>query len=392
MKRKLYLSIVLIAFMCVPGMNVIAQTYTITFPSAPPPTNDPSVDQNDHLNPPNIPEDAIETGVRFYVTQPGTVTGIRFYKGNLVTGTHIGHLWTNTGTQLAQATFSETANGWQEVAISVHINAGTNYVASVFNNIGDYAGQNNAWVDQGGADYGTAPIKVVAYSNDPAHNGVYKYLFNATNPNGAFPDQDGGASNYWIDIRFQPDFSLPVSLSEFKATVNTSDVVLSWKTDFENNNRGFDIQRSNDGINWYNVGNLNGAGQSTTVKTYSFTDHQLAPGKYFYRLRQNDFDGKSTYSGVVTALINGKGVVSLYQNYPNPFNTTSTIRFDLPSTQKIRLSVIDLAGREVQVLVNELGQAGTHQAVINAAALQRQVYLVRLQTESGVLTKAILVQ
>ena len=64
----------------------------------------------------------------------GYITGIRFYKGSGNTGTHVGHLWTSTGTLLATATFSnETASGWQQVnfATPVAITAGTTYVGVV---------------------------------------------------------------------------------------------------------------------------------------------------------------------------------------------------------------------------------------------------------------------
>ena len=370
-----------------------AQSYTITFPNSPPPTNDPSVDQNDHINFPNVPEDAIETGVKFYVTQPGTVTGIRFYKGNLVTGTHIGHLWTIGGSQLAQATFSETANGWQEVAISQHIAANTPFVASVFSNVGDYAGENNGFSDLGfGINYGTPPIKVYTVSNAPGvgGNGVYKYLFNATNPTGAFPDQDGGATNFWIDIRFVPDFSLPVTLIDFKAVTATKDISLSWKTSSETNNKGFELQRSNNGADWYPVTFINGVGESTTIQNYSYTDKSLAPGLYYYRVKQVDRDGKSKNSSVVTASVSGKGQVLLYA--ANPITDAGTIRFDLPTAQKVRLSLIDVAGREVKVLVNKTGEAGSHQVSLNGAGLGRQLYYLRLQTENGIITKKIVVQ
>src|SRR5262245_51761974 len=133
MKRIFYpfITMLLVAVL-LSAVSANAQSYTISFPNSPPATNDPSLDQNDHINAPNVAEDAIEVGTRFRVTQPGTITRIRFFKGNLVSGTHIGHLWSNSGTQLAQATFSESGNGWQEVTVSVHINPGVTYVASVF--------------------------------------------------------------------------------------------------------------------------------------------------------------------------------------------------------------------------------------------------------------------
>ncbi len=72
----------------------------------------------------------------------GYITGIRFYKGPGNTGTHIGNLWTSTGTLLATVTFTdETASGWQEADFStpVAITAGTTYVASYYAPAGDYA-------------------------------------------------------------------------------------------------------------------------------------------------------------------------------------------------------------------------------------------------------------
>ncbi len=386
-------------FMC--GATINAQSYTIDFSAHPPPaTTDPSLDLNDHISPPFIPEDAIEVGVRFRVTQPGTVTGIRFYKGNGVAGTHIGHLWTNSGTQLAQATFTETASGWQEVVVAVHISSGVNYVASVFNNLGDYAAEPNGsynWNVNGAPpndapnDFGAPPIKVIRATNDPGGNGIYSYLFNATNPNGAFPSTDGGGTNFWIDLRFVPDFSLPVSLSDFRATTANSDVLLSWKTEHEYNNSGFEIQRSNNGADWYAVSFVSGVQQSDVTRNYNYSDKALAPGSYYYRLKQTDLDGKSTFSAIATATITGKGKVLLFQNSPNPFSSSTTIRFDLPVTQHARLSVVDMAGREIKVLSDQLSEAGSHIVTLDAANLRKQIYLIRLQTNNGILTQKIVV-
>ena len=84
----------------------------------------------------------LEVGVKFRSSAAGRITGVRFYKGATNTGTHVGHLWTGTGTLLATATFTnETATGWQEVAFSspVTITAGTTYVASYYAPRGNYA-------------------------------------------------------------------------------------------------------------------------------------------------------------------------------------------------------------------------------------------------------------
>ena len=112
----------------------------------------------------------------------GQITGIRFYKGTGNTGTHVGNLWTGTGTQLATATFTnETASGWQQVtfATPVSITAGTVYVASYLAPVGHYA------VDGGyfatGVD--NAPLHALA-DGVSGGNGVYAYGVDA-----ALPDQ-----------------------------------------------------------------------------------------------------------------------------------------------------------------------------------------------------------
>ena len=84
-------------------------------------------------NPSQPDAHAVELGVKFESSVAGYITGIRFYKGSGNTGTHVGYLWSNTGTLLATATFTnETASGWQQVNFStpVGIAAGTIYIAS----------------------------------------------------------------------------------------------------------------------------------------------------------------------------------------------------------------------------------------------------------------------
>ena len=71
--------------------------------------------------------------MKFRSDVAGYVTGVRFYKAAGNTGTHVGNLWSSTGTRLATATFTgETASGWQQVTFSppVAIAANTVYVAS----------------------------------------------------------------------------------------------------------------------------------------------------------------------------------------------------------------------------------------------------------------------
>jgi electron transfer flavoprotein alpha/beta subunit len=145
---------------------------------------------------------ALELGVKFRSDVAGTVTGVRFYKGPTNTGTHIGNLWTSTGTLLATATFTnETATGWQTVTFAnpVMINPNTTYIASYHTNVGQYAftaGGLSVAVDN-------PPLHALANGTDGA-NGVYMYSTAS-----AFPSSASNGSNYWVDVAFTPGSTTP---------------------------------------------------------------------------------------------------------------------------------------------------------------------------------------
>jgi hypothetical protein len=146
---------------------------------------------------PNLGNDgqAIEVGVKFQVTQPGYITGVRFYKKAGNTGTHIGHLWNSGGTQLAEATFiNETASGWQEVLFNtpVSITTGTTYVASYFNSAGYY----NVTRPYFTSAVVNGPVRALANGEDGS-NGVFRF-----SPTPAFPASGNQASNFWVDVIF----------------------------------------------------------------------------------------------------------------------------------------------------------------------------------------------
>ena len=137
-----------------------------------------------------------ELGVKFRSDVAGSVTGIRFYKASTNTGTHVGSLWSSTGTLLAQATFAnETASGWQQVTFSspVAIAANTTYVASYHAPNGHYAEDDNYFASSG---VNSAPLHALAAGVD-GPDGVYAYGASST-----FPTNNYLSANYWVDVVF----------------------------------------------------------------------------------------------------------------------------------------------------------------------------------------------
>lgn len=148
-------------------------------------------------NPSDQDRAAVELGVRFRTDVAGKLAGIRYYKSAANTGRHTAHLWSNTGTLLASATFtSESASGWQTVRFGspVTLVAGATYVASYHTDVGRYAGDTSYFK---GRSVDSGPLHALADGQGGA-NGVYRY--GAT----AFPNQTYQSTNYWVDVVFAP--------------------------------------------------------------------------------------------------------------------------------------------------------------------------------------------
>jgi hypothetical protein len=117
---------------------------------------------------------SVELGVKFRSDVAGYITGVRFYKAAANTGTHLGHLWTSTGTLLGTVTFAgETASGWQAASFSssVPISANTTYIVSYFAPAGHYSDTDSFFATSG---VDNPPLHALANGID-GPNGVYVY-------------------------------------------------------------------------------------------------------------------------------------------------------------------------------------------------------------------------
>jgi hypothetical protein len=180
---------------------------------------------------------------------------------------------------------------------------------------------------------------------------------------------------------------LPVELTFFTAAASARGVELQWKTATEVNNAGYVIEKANLSSNslpirWSKVGYIEGHGTTNAPHSYSFSD-KPGSGKYQYRLKQIDRDGKFEYSKEVeVTIVTTPTVFALSQNYPNPFNPSTVIGYSIASASHVVLKVYDLLGREVAVLVNDQMQPGNYTATFDASRLSSGVYCYRLDAGS----------
>ncbi|MFH0733602.1 MAG: T9SS type A sorting domain-containing protein [bacterium] len=186
-------------------------------------------------------------------------------------------------------------------------------------------------------------------------------------------------STSWIDL-------VPVELTSFSAVNNGNNVNVSWSTATETNNNGFELFRNNQKITF-----VNGNGTTTERKSYSYIDENLASGKYNYQLFQIDYDGtRSLVAKTDVEVSSVPNNFSLSQNYPNPFNPTTTIKFALPTTSNVKLTIYNTIGKEIAVLVNGSMEAGNHNVNWNAGNNTSGMYFFKLEAGNFTATKKMM--
>jgi aminopeptidase N len=237
----------------------------------------------------------------------------------------------------------------------------------------------------------SGPDTTVRVMND-VNNQLFNFMFTRQPSAVQF---DPGNQIVLKSATLQQIAPVPVELTSLNASANGNIVILKWTTATEINNRGFEIQRkvfspqsAVGNFDFERIGFVQGVGTSTNTKEYSYVDAVSNFGKYAYRLKQIDFDGKFNYSEevYVDAGVKPESFV-LEQNYPNPFNPTTFIKFTLPQASKVNLSVYNSLGELVNVLAYGSYEAGTYERVFDAKNLSSGIYVYVLRADNIVLNQ-----
>lgn len=184
---------------------------------------------------------------------------------------------------------------------------------------------------------------------------------------------------------------LPVELVSFVGFNNGNQVILNWKTASEINSYGYEIQKSLQNLNeWKSIGFVNGAGNSSVNQYYYFTESNVPPGQYNYRLKIIDLDGSYKFSDHININVSVPTELKLEQNFPNPFNPSTTINYSIEKNGFVSLKVFDALGTEVANLVNENKLAGNYSINFNAENLADGIYFYSLKTGNNSLTRKMI--
>lgn len=176
---------------------------------------------------------------------------------------------------------------------------------------------------------------------------------------------------------------LPIELMEFTAVAKKNTVALSWATASERNNDYFTIERSTEGKQFEPYAYMAGAGNSSSVLRYSLTDSSPLEGISYYRLKQTDFDGSTTYSKIQSVHFVEELEIAIY---PNPSNGECFLTGK--KVQDCTISLIDAYGKEVTV---PRSNDGTGVKFITHA-LVNGIYFIRITRNEEVQQLKLLIQ
>ena len=179
---------------------------------------------------------------------------------------------------------------------------------------------------------------------------------------------------------------MPVTLLDFTGQKQDNRNLLQWRTATEQNNRGFELQRSANGIDFSSIAfeptKAGSGGNSTALLSYSYSDTKPFIGNNYYRLKQIDFDGKATLSNVVLIKGSKSNELMLSAIYPNPASKTLHVVINAPASQTAQLLITDLAGRSVQQQTINL-QPGDNNLDVNVSTLAKGVYILKVVCADG---------
>jgi len=177
---------------------------------------------------------------------------------------------------------------------------------------------------------------------------------------------------------------LPVTLIEIRGQLNDKNVLLNWKTSFEQNSSYFEIQKSTDGINFNTIGSINAAGNSSVQRNYHLTDYHINQFNY-YRLKMTDTDGKFVYSKII--LIKNPFDQQDVWIIKNPVTNSIQLRLAKLPLNKVQIDLITISG--VKLLHREFSRSSEITLDISGTYLPAGIYLLRVNVDGELFSKKI---
>ena len=253
--------------------------------------------------------------------------------------------------------FTPATSQWTWMGGDSTINALGNYgIQGVFAATNKPAARNSAvsWIDKSGTLWLFGGNSYISSYKRDVMNDLWKYSIAAAT-------------------------SLPVRFSSFTAHKQMHTVLVTWTTAQEQNSRYYIIERSSTGVVYDSIGTVAARNITSSATNYAFIDLTPLSGANFYRLKQEDKDGRFMYSGVAKVVM--REDAARFTVIQNPVQGALELNVQLPVAQKLTLHVRNMNG---QLLLSEerMGNKGSSLLSVPVGHLSRGVYLIHVQSKN----------
>lgn len=260
--------------------------------------------------------------------------------------------------------------------------AAANWSTSDPNSYTTYGGNSDLWGE--------------VWTADDINNANFGVAISAKRTGGGGGSADPRIDHVRITVYFTS--TLPVEFTKFTASLNENKTVkLNWTTASEKNNDYFLIEKSTNGLNFSEIGKKKGAGNSSAIKNYEFTDENPFKGVSYYRIKQIDFDGKFDYSEVVSVSYqknsDGSCVLKVFPN-PCPGKCNVTLS-DCRENENsgIIIEIVDALGNKIQQYLPYRNSDGSFNFYLDEMNLLAPgIYVVKAVSEKENYNKKVIVK
>ena len=216
--------------------------------------------------------------------------------------------------------------------------------------------------------------------------GTVRYCFRGSNlPSSGFMTirltQGALAYNCSYSVNGGSGTILPIKLSSFDTKLQNNTVLVKWTTEEELDNERFEIERSDAGKIFSVIGTVRSLGNSMLPVNYEYKDESPLKGISFYRLKQIDIDGHSSYSSIkrVDNRISG---IQIRQVFPNPVNDKANLQIVADKAMMVYVRVYNNEGKQVIIEQRAL-HAGEQNWQLNTSRLAAGIYEIIIISENG---------
>ena len=230
---------------------------------------------------------------------------------------------------------------------------------------GGHIGSRNDWGNSGGQ-----PKSAGGISGAPFHMRLIGWSL------GSLGNQDRSLAGASV---LPPPAPLPVDLIHFAVHAEAKTNLIEWTTATEINNNYFTVERSTGITNFESLATINGAGNSSSTRNYSWTDSNPLNGISYYRLVQTDYDGRQKMYGPICVQSKGKQqTLSEFKVYANLSSDNFYVSYYSRFSGEVRLEILDTEGKMIQYEILKSDEGTNFTEISNGKFSLHQIYFVRL--------------